>query len=427
MNAPQLHKAVLILGLAAGLGLFAFVFHATRGDPHDLKWTATKDVVQLGTDPSPGAIPTDLRVALFDRNRPNGVSYAMAYLGDNKVATWKLETSKINGRLMDYRRLPSGRVVSFVLSGSTYFLCDFPEKPGLQPTCRAIPHLDGHDLVELPDRGMYLMFYMPRTDAGSLFERRLVDLVIRRYDRDWKAVWEWSSREHISLNEYVANAPPEGLYAMAHGWVQLSLGWLLHQFGVEHQVKIPFMSATTKPFKFDYIHGNSMALDTDGGIIVSARDTNSVFKIDVGSGTIAWRLGGYQAKRSDFQMVGDALGGFSRQHSAIPLAGGNLLIFDNGDMRPDKHSRAVEYRLDFTKREAHLVWEYRAGEAYRFRPTMGSVQRLKDGTTVIGWGTSSSLIPQTEPLATAVDPTGRVLWKLSSPNGLYSYRVWVSD
>jgi len=274
---------------------------------------------------------------------------------------------------------------------------------------------------------MYLMFYMPRTDAGSLFERRPLDLVIRRYDREGKVIWEWSSREHISLDEYVASAPPEGLYARVRVWVELSLGWLLHQFGVEHQVKIPFMSANTKPFMFDYVHGNSIALDTDGGIIVSGRDINSVFKIDAGSGTIAWRLGGYQAKHSDFKVVGDAFGGFSRQHSAIPLSSGNLLIFDNGDLRPDKHTRAVEYRLDFTKGEAQLVWEYRAAEAYRFRPTMGSVQRLKDGTTVIGWGTGSSRVPQTEPLATAVDPTGRVVWELSSPNGFNSYRIWVAD
>jgi len=33
------------------------------------------------------------------------------------------------------------------------------------PECRTMRDLDSHDVIELPDGRMYLMFYVPRTDA----------------------------------------------------------------------------------------------------------------------------------------------------------------------------------------------------------------------------------------------------------------------
>ena len=49
----------------------------------------------------------------------------------------------------------------------------------------------------------------------------------------------------------------------------------------------------------DPYHLNSIDLDADGNLVLSARHTNAIYKIDRRTGDVIWRLGG---KRSDFTM-----------------------------------------------------------------------------------------------------------------------------
>ena len=48
---------------------------------------------------------------------------------------------------------------------------------------------------------------------------------------------------------------------------------------------------------WDYVHLNSIGVDPDGNLLVSSRNTHTIYKIDRSSGQIIWRLGG---KHSDF-------------------------------------------------------------------------------------------------------------------------------
>src|SRR5580658_8011796 len=75
---------------------------------------------------------------------------------------------------------------------------------------------------------------------------------------------------------------------------------------------------------WDYIHINSVALDDDGNLLLSARHTSTVYKIDRHTGEVIWRLGG---KKSDFRFGADA--GFSFQHNAVAVGGDTIRIFDN--------------------------------------------------------------------------------------------------
>ena len=50
---------------------------------------------------------------------------------------------------------------------------------------------------------------------------------------------------------------------------------------------------------YDYFHVNSVDLDRDGNVLISARNTSGVYKLSRATGAILWRLGG---KRSDFDM-----------------------------------------------------------------------------------------------------------------------------
>ena len=52
-------------------------------------------------------------------------------------------------------------------------------------------------------------------------------------------------------------------------------------------------------FPYDPFHVNSVSVEGDGSLILSARNTNALFRIDRRAGRIIWRLGG---KRSDFTL-----------------------------------------------------------------------------------------------------------------------------
>ena len=59
---------------------------------------------------------------------------------------------------------------------------------------------------------------------------------------------------------------------------------------------------------WDYIHINGIAIDDDGNLLLSARHTSTVYKLDRHTGAVIWRLGG---KKSDFRFGAGALSPFS--------------------------------------------------------------------------------------------------------------------
>jgi hypothetical protein len=145
----------------------------------------------------------------------------------------------------------------------------------------------------------------------------------------------------------------------------------------------PPIPGPVDPLQPDFAHPNAIAFDRDGDYIVSWRNLGEITKLDPGTGTIRWRLGG---NNNEFAFVGDPLGGFSAQHSPKVLPDGNLLIYDNGTRHVPAESRAVEYALDTIARTATMIWEYRHVPAI-YTPFVGSVQRLENERTLIGWGT----------------------------------------
>ena len=80
----------------------------------------------------------------------------------------------------------------------------------------------------------------------------------------------------------------------------------------------------------DYFHLNSVGVDTDGHLLVSARNTCGGLQASPTDRQVLWRLGG---KRSDFTIVPGAE--FSFQHDVRRHADGTLTIFDNNAAAPD--------------------------------------------------------------------------------------------
>jgi Arylsulfotransferase (ASST) len=162
--------------------------------------------------------------------------------------------------------------------------------------------------------------------------------------------------------------------------------------------------------RFDYLHLNSIDVADDGNLLVSARNTWTVYKVDRGSGQIIWRLGG---KKSDFSMgPGTA---FAWQHDARQHGSGGLTVFDNADdPQVQPQTRGLVLAIDETRKRATLV------RAYAHTPRMlahafGSVQAQPNGNVLVGWGT--------EPYFTEYTARGAVLLDARLPHGGENYRT----
>ncbi len=165
----------------------------------------------------------------------------------------------------------------------------------------------------------------------------------------------------------------------------------------------------------DYIHMNSIAVDFDGNILISSRHLSECTKIDRQSGEIIWRLGG---KNNQFDFINDS-DLISHQHDFRPVPGtpGHYTLFDNGNLKDPKYSRAVEYELDTVNMTAEKVWEYRASPD-KYSRLMGNVQRLPNGNSLINWGSSDL------PKITELTPDSIVVYEADFSSDMANYRTY---
>jgi hypothetical protein len=167
----------------------------------------------------------------------------------------------------------------------------------------------------------------------------------------------------------------------------------------------------------DVFHANSLVLDSDGTFLLSCRYLSEVTKIDPKTGNVVWHLGG---KHNSFTLVGDSIW-FTWQHDPKRIASGNITLLDNGNLHtPKPFSRILEYKLDETLMTCTKVWEYRDslnGNVVA-TPAMGSVQRLPNGNTLIGWGLNPS------PAVTEVKPDGTKVFEMSFTAPNVSFRAF---
>jgi Arylsulfotransferase (ASST) len=137
----------------------------------------------------------------------------------------------------------------------------------------------------------------------------------------------------------------------------------------------------------DYFHLNSIDVDHDNNLLISARETSAVYKIDRKSGEIIWRLGG---KKSDFEMGPGTQ--FAFQHDARRLPDGTVSIFDNGNLvfengtpKAIEEARAIVVDLDQQRMRASLVREYTHPDK-QYADAAGNMQVLPNGNVFVGWG-----------------------------------------
>jgi hypothetical protein len=234
---------------------------------------------------------------------------------------------------------------------------------------------DLHEFL-ITERGTALLsIYNTVTSAGA----QVTEGIVQELDIDRKKVlFEWHSLDHVPLTEsYRATPDSSG--------------------------------------NIDYFHLNSIGIDRDDNLLISARHTSTIYKLDRKTGSVIWRLGG---KASNFEMGPGAT--FNFQHDVRPHTDGTLTLFDNGaagagslDVEP--MSRPMRLQLDMSAMTATLLQTYETPTP-RLATALGNVQQQAHGGVFVGWGAAGAF--------SEFAPNGEVLFDATFPSGVESYRAY---
>ncbi len=248
---------------------------------------------------------------------------------------------------------------------------------------------DGHTVdlheIRLTPRGTALVTIYSRarrdlTALGGREDAQVTQGIVQEIDvASGEVLFEWKSLDHVDPEESVMPLPedPEG--------------------------------------SFDYFHINSIDEAEDGDLLVSARNTSTVYAIDRDTGDVRWRLGG---KKSDFPL--DEQADIGWQHDARWVGPGQVQIFDNAaEVEEDERQTASSvktFAVDPAAGTARLLQRFEQPERL-WAQSQGNAQRLDGGGAFVGWGSLGRF--------SRFDGTGRLLLSGHIPEGYDSYRAYL--
>jgi hypothetical protein len=210
---------------------------------------------------------------------------------------------------------------------------------------------DLHDLQLTPQGTALVTAYDPidcnTSTAGGLARSAVTNGVLQEVDvKTGLVMFQWTGVDHVALSES-------------------------HEQAAKASTQSPF----------DFFHINSIGLERDGEVLVSARNTWAVYSISPQSGQIVWSLGG---RHSSFRMGAGT--GTAWQHDPRELANGSISIFDNG-ASPGVHgqSRGIVLSLNPRQKTATLVSRL-THPSPLLADSQGNMQALPNGDWFVGWG-----------------------------------------
>ena len=288
-----------------------------------------------------------------------------------------------------------------------------------------------HDAIWLPNGHMLAIAWELKTrdeaiaagrDTAKLTDGELwPDHIIEVDPATDSIVWEWHVWDHL-VQDY---DPTKDNYGVVGDHPEL--------------VDLNFVDQASA-IAADWIHANALDYNVQyDQVMLSARDFDGVWVIDHSTTTAeaAGHTGGRQGMGGDLlyrwgnprtYRAGDSTNQqLFHQHNAhwiqpgLPGAG-NIVVFDNGDRRPDSlYSTVIEFTppVDWTGAyqkpargqpygPAGPVWQYKATPPTSFySPQVASAQRLPNGNTLICEGTKGRLFE--------VTPGARAVWTYINP------------
>jgi hypothetical protein len=192
---------------------------------------------------------------------------------------------------------------------------------------------------------------------------------------------------------------------LGHG-PQIVLDYVVQEVDFQHGNKVLFewhaldhvsvaQSHTPAPApggQYDWFHGNSIAQDNDGNLLVSARNTWIVYKINRSTGKVIWELGQPNNASPQFRLTGSNFGYFCYQHDARVTSDGRYTVYDDGGGGPgcSHPARGLVFRLDVANKVATLAKGFRHSPDL-FTNFTGSMRLQSNGDALIDWADASQV------------------------------------
>lgn len=323
-------------------------------NPENLPDDFPKITIYTNDNPAPGAF--------YFTNRSSKTNYLIVMGNDGKILAYKPDpyvvgkfTVQPNG-LMTYN--PTVKRFFMAFSQSIVYVLDEGLNIIDSMLAKNEYSTSPHECTMLPNgntllTGFDAIYYdISKEIQGGHHDALLAGAFVQELDNDKNLVFQWRSWDHYDITE------------------------------TTQQLDIPVTL---------FSNFNSVFMSNDGNLLICNRLYSEILKVNRNSGEIIWRLGG---EKNDFKFIGEnednAPFYFSLQHDVRVLPNGNITLFDNGNQHTPSYSRAVEYQLDEVNMTAKMVWEYRT-DPDQFGSSQGSMQRLHNGNTVIGWGSVNDI------------------------------------
>jgi Arylsulfotransferase (ASST) len=243
-------------------------------------------------------------------------------------------------------------------------------------------HADLHE-IRLTKEGtawidMFDPIHMNLSSLHGLSNGILTDSVIEEIDvKTGLVMWEWHALGHIPISE-------------SHNPVPKS------------------------PYPWDYVHINSVDPGSSGDVLMSSRNTWTLYDVSLHSGAINWRLGG---SHSSFKM-----GSGTRtywQHDAEWQPGGLISVFDNGSDPPkEKQSRGLLLEPNVSAHTVTLKKQFTNPTRTLLASSQGNTLSLPGGNWLMGYGGL--------PDFTEYDASGHVLLDGTLGKNVQDFRTYLS-
>jgi hypothetical protein len=249
---------------------------------------------------------------------------------------------------------------------------------------------DGHEFLLTPWNTALILSYTTTTanltSIGGPADQTVINGVVQEIDiATGRVLFQWNSEDHVPFS----------------------------------QSEQPLPASASTPW--DWFHINAVKLDTDGNLLIDARDTWTTYKVNRFNGSIIWQLGGkdssFALKAAPGQVLDSAGEIFAWQHDPQALGNDVYTFFDNESSGTPvlPYSRAITVKLDPWDHVATLVASDNQPEGLS-APSQGNAQTTPDGNLVVGWGSL--------PYFSEFSPSGKLLFNAEFPAGVNTYRAY---
>ena len=219
---------------------------------------------------------------------------------------------------------------------------------------------DGHEFLITPWNTAPILSYTTATanltSIGGPADQTVVDGVVQEVDiATGRVLFQWNSEDHVPFS----------------------------------QSEQPLPASPSTPW--DWFHINAVKVDTNGNLLIDARNTWTTYEVDPRTGNILWQLGGkdssFTLQAAPGQVLDSAGEIFAWQHDPEALGDGVYTFFDNESSGTPllPYSRAVTVQVEPVEHsgDAGGVRQPARGPA---AASQGNAQTTAFGNLVVGWG-----------------------------------------